>query len=133
MISLSWAQPPAWKGTWSATAGGRKLAGSWTARVHAEPTAGWGFWSLLDPSGKQLATGSWSARKAERSWQGNWQAQYQAPSKQAFSGTWTARSNLDPSAALSELLQSALADIVSGTWGTDKLSGNWSIRTYAGN
>ena len=124
------AQSTRWRGTWTATVGGQPVTGTWTASLGENPNVALGGWTLLDGSGKPIASGTWSARKADKGWQGAWQAR--VSSGQTHSGTWTARSPIVSPARLVDLLDFALTNITSGTWQTTrKQSGAWSIRAYA--
>jgi hypothetical protein len=115
------------KGTWSAASGAETMFGSWTARLDAQADVAWGEWRLMDATGKPAAGGAWSARKVSSEWRGSWRAQTQA--NEAATGTWTAKSTLAGTAALNELIQSAMAQIVGGTWKHGDKKGTWSIRT----
>ena len=114
-------------GTWSATAGQRTLGGTWTAEPHEEADSAWGTWSLVDRSGRRIASGTWGTRKANGKWQGQWRAE--ADGRGSYSGGWTAEVTLDASASMFALLQAAVSDVVSGSWSAPRrLSGEWSIR-----
>src|SRR5262245_17181113 len=76
-------------GNWLALVG-RTLVfqGTWTARLTVEtPDTAQGTWSLLDRTNRPVATGTWSAAKAPRSWSGSWQARVHGPDR-LVSGTW---------------------------------------------
>ncbi|SRR5579884_1647984 len=121
-------QSRSWSGTWTATGAGRTLSGTWTARAGGSPDSGSGTWTVLDDSGKQLAAGAWSARKREKGWEGVFQAR--AGNGQPFEGTWSARSPLEASAALTDLLELALNNAITGAWQAGRKSGGWSIRAF---
>ncbi len=121
------AEPVQLTGSWSATAKGRALAGTWTAEPHEEADAAWGTWSLLDRSGGLLVSGSWAARKEKDRWRGQWNAE--VTGRDTYSGSWTARLRVPDSSPLFELFQAAVKEVVVGTWSTNRgLSGAWSIR-----
>ena len=114
-------------GSWSATANGRTLAGTWTAQPHEEADAAWGAWSLVDRSGRLLGSGSWTARKEKDRWRGLWNAEVTGGG--AYSGSWTAQLSVSDSLPLFELFRAAVNEVVSGTWSADRgQSGAWSIR-----
>lgn len=131
LLAPAWlaAQGEEWRGTWSATGGRGVLAGGWTARRHTEPNTVVGTWTLVDPNGRQLAAGTWSARKAGKAWQGSWQAR---ESKGAMAGTWSARLAGNAAAPFAALFEAALRDAISGGWQRGRQSGAWSIRAVAG-
>ena len=132
LLSCAWfslAQPPAWRGTWIATGAGPELSGNWTARLHTDPNVGQGTWTLFGLRGNEIASGTWSARKAASAWEGRWQVL--TPSGRTYSGAWTASLQAAPPAQFSELLQSAVREVVGGTWRMSRTqSGAWSIRAY---
>jgi hypothetical protein len=114
------------KGTWSATAQTGYLGGSWTAQ--ADQSGGvTGTWMLQEATGKVLMQGGWSASKSARSWDGAWRATVSGRSGE-YSGTWTSATSLSPQASFADLLESALRDVVTGTWKSGPRSGAWSIR-----
>jgi len=134
LLSLSLAaaaQPKTWRGTWSATVGNgvRAFGGTWDATLGDNPNAVLGNWTVMDQAGATVAAGTWAARKDQKIWKGTWQAR--GRSGQLYSGTWRAQSHLPASNGFSELFESALTKIASGTWqvGT-AYSGIWSIRSY---
>ena len=134
LLSLSLAaaaQPKTWRGTWSATVGNgvRAFGGTWDAALSDNPNFALGSWTVMDQAGATVAAGTWAARKDQKIWQGSWQARVR--SGQRYSGTWRAQSQLPASNGFSELFESALTKVASGTWqvGT-AYSGAWSIRAY---
>lgn len=122
------AQSPAWRGTWSATGLGRTLTGSWTATRGEDSNTVLGSWTLLDPTGKALASGSWSARKSEKLWKGAWQTR--DARGQTLSGSWTAQAPNPAPSGLTGLLESALSQVANGTWQRGGRKGAWAIRAY---
>ncbi len=122
------AQSPSWRGTWSATGLGRTLTGAWTARSGDDSNTVLGSWTLLDPAGKPLASGYWSARKAEKSWEGAWQTR--DAKGLTLSGSWSAQAPIPVPAGLSGLLEAALSQVAKGTWQRGGRKGAWAIRTY---
>jgi predicted exporter len=75
-----------------------------------------------------VAAGAWSARKKKKGWEGIWQAR--AGNGALFAGTWSVRSPLEASAALTDLLELALNNVVTGAWQAGRKSGGWSIRAF---
>ncbi|MBI3665852.1 MAG: hypothetical protein HY236_06440 [Acidobacteria bacterium] len=132
LAGTSLAQSPTWRGTYTVRGPGVNLSGSWTASLHQDPYAGWGTWTLFDGSGRAAGSGSWSARKTEKAWEGRWQVRV-ADQRGSISGTWTANLRINGAARFADLLQSALNEIVSGTWGRSSVqNGTWSIRAAPG-
>ena len=97
-------------GGWSATVGGRKIGGAWTAEPHGDEDAAWGTWSLLDPSGKRIASGTWGARKVKGRWEDLWRAEVDG--RGGHSGTWTADVQSKGSSRMYELFRKALDSAV---------------------
>ncbi len=64
----------------------------------------------MDPAGRPLASGTWSARKAKEKWEGRWQAEAEGGRKQA--GSWTAEGGRPGSAPLFALFRTALDQMV---------------------
>ena len=120
------AQPSEIRGSWSATAGTRNFIGSWTASLKTSANVSWGTWRLLDTSGKILAEGVWSVRRAGEGWQGSWRAD---SSGRSYGGTWKSDVKLPVSERFADLLDAALKEVVSGTWRAGQTSGAWSLRT----
>jgi hypothetical protein len=104
------------------------MVGTWTAVF--DPTAGTvtGTWALLDPQGKTVANGGWSAAKAPAQWNGAWRAVVSGRDGE-YSGTWTTPVDLKGDARLADLFEKAVQAAVNGTWSAGSQSGNWSIRT----
>jgi len=115
------------KGTWSATAQTGYLGGSWTAQSD-QSGAVTGTWMLQEATGKVLMQGGWSASKSARSWDGAWRAMVSGRGGE-YSGTWTSATSLSPQASFSDMLESALRAVITGTWTSGPRSGAWSIRT----
>ena len=122
------AQSPQWRGIWSATGLGRTLTGAWTATRGDDSNTVLGSWTLLDPAGKPLASGSWAARKAEKRWEGAWQTR--DARGQTLAGSWTAQSPLPAPSGLADLLEAALSQVANGTWQRGGRKGTWAIRAY---
>ena len=122
------AQSGLWSGTFSATGFGRTRTGAWTATRADDSNTVLGSWTLLDPAGKPLASGSWSARKAEKRWEGAWQTR--DAKGQTLSGSWTAQSPIPAPSGLTDLLDYALSQVASGAWQRGGRRGAWSIRAY---
>jgi hypothetical protein len=134
LVSLSFAaaaQPKTWRGTWSATVGngGTVFGGTWDASESDKPDTGLGSWTVKDQEGADVAAGTWAARKDAKIWRGNWQAR--TPSGRVYSGTWRAQSHLPSSSSFSQLLESAMSKMASGTWRmAAAYAGRWSIVAY---
>jgi hypothetical protein len=123
------AEHPQCQGTWAATAGAAAFVGTWNAVPGAAPDTAGGSWSLRDPNGVELATGTWAAGKQGRVWKGTWQAR--RPSGQVYDGAWSAQVELPAAAHFSSLFEAAITNAVSGSWRTGTLAGAWTIRAYA--
>ncbi len=120
---------PLWRGGVTVTAGGRPLAVAWfTAAPGDGPNVVAGTWSLVDPSGKEIASGTWSARKSEKGWTGAWRA---LRGKQEHTGSWTADPSLPPGAPLTALFDAALRSAVRGGWRIGARFGEWALRSEA--
>jgi hypothetical protein len=124
------------RGTWSASANSRYLAGTWTAETPDDSSAT-GTWALQDASGKILMRGGWSASKwapsksaqakSAPSWTGAWRASVFGSAAE-YAGTWTGAVSLPPDARLAAMFEAAVRAAISGTWKTGTYSGAWSIR-----
>jgi hypothetical protein len=109
-------------GTWSAGADKLALSGTWTK----EPDSDAGTWTLRDASGRDITSGTWAVRKAVKGGQGRWTAG--SSGGRTISGNWTAASHLPVGRTFSDLLRSAVEEIVTGAWRAGRLSGDWAIR-----
>lgn len=121
---------PMVRGSWAATAPpNRTFEGTWTAQAGGtDPNTAQGSFTLLNQS-RIAAQGTWSAVKAATSWSGSWQARI-AGDNRLWSGAWrTELANTDKR-SLTDLLQHALEEQVSGTWSSGRLRGAWSLRGY---
>ena len=115
------------QGRWAATDGRRTFTGTWRAVPQPERDTCGGTWTLKDGSGKTVAAGAWSVRKSPREWRGTWLAQL--PDGRTLSGNWTAQPKLAPSGEFLTMLESAVKDMLTGTWRYGEHSGSWSVRT----
>jgi hypothetical protein len=115
-------------GVWSATSKAGNLAGTWTAEAHPESGGVTGVWTLRGPDGKLLMRGGWSASKSPQEWNGAWRANVTGRAGE-YLGTWTVTTTLAPGAPLSDMIESALREVVTGTYKAGADSGSWSIRT----
>ena len=104
------------------------VGGTWTARPHNQPNVSSGTWVIVDASGKPILTGSWSARKADKSWVGTWQARVSSSSGGVYSGSWTAESPVASASQFVGLFEYALTNTTRGTWRIGSQSGQWAIR-----
>jgi len=123
------ADPPQWQGTWAATSGSAKFAGTWDAAPGKAPNTAGGNWALLDPDGRELATGTWAAVKEGKLWRGTWQAR--RPSGEIYDGTWQAQAELAANSHFAALFEAAIAGAVNGNWRMGAHAGAWSIRAYS--
>jgi hypothetical protein len=105
------------------------FAGTWNAVPGERSDTVTGSWSLRDPSGREVAGGTWAAVKEGNVWKGTWQAR-RSSSDQIYSGTWRAQAELSAKSQFSELFEIALAKAVSGTWVMGNYAGGWTIRAY---
>ena len=123
------AQAPAnFSGTWTATVGeSRTLRGRWIGQmIPGEASAAHGSWTLTNAAGKTSMSGTWSARKSPRGWQGTWSAQVEKGG--AAAGTWRADLAADPKATLQTLLELVAKEEIGGTWRGGRLAGSWWLR-----
>ena len=125
------ARPVERSGTWSATsAGGLRLAGTWTGKPDSTGATVMGTWTLVDAEGRTVASGAWSAAKSPARWNGAWRAVVSGRQGE-YSGTWTGRPDLAGTAGFAELFEKAVQSVVSGTWRAGRQSGAWAIRAAA--
>jgi hypothetical protein len=116
--------------TWAARSStGLTLGGTWTATEDAKTGAVTGSWTLVDPQGRIVRRGAWSAAKAASGWTGSWRAVAEGRSGE-YSGTWTARVDLKPAARFADLFAKALEAAVSGTFRAGGVSGSWTIQAF---
>lgn len=126
------AQPsPTLRGEWTATTEpSRVYRGKWIGQALAgQPNAAHGSWTLSGEGGKAILSGTWSARKAGRQLQGTWSAQDQYG--RSVAGTWQAETPELSSLSLEQMLQVSLQRVVSGTFRSGRLRGNWWIRAFS--
>ena len=114
-------------GTWGATNGSVRFAGTWTAIPDTARGTVIGTWTLADPQGTTLAFGGWAAAKSGTRWTGGWRANVTGRADE-YSGTWASSIALEANARFIELFETAAQTIVSGTWKSGGRSGAWSIR-----
>jgi hypothetical protein len=124
--------PPPLRGSWSATAGARVFAGSWTAILDpATPDEAHGTWGLLD--GRRIvAEGTWAATRTADGWRGQWSAQVGlagrgGASRPDYSGTWQATIADTSLKTLADMLTRTLQEDVTGTWRAAARSGAWRL------
>jgi len=123
-------QGTAGSGQWSARSStGLTLGGTWTAVPDAKSGTVTGTWTLVDPQGRTLAGGGWSASKSPDGWTGNWRAA-NFGTEHEFSGSWRAGVNLKANAGFADLFEKAVQSVVSGSWRYGRHSGSWSIRAF---
>ena len=118
--------------TWAArSTTGLALGGTWTATEDAQTGAVTGGWTLIDPQGRIVMRGTWSAAKAASGWTGGWRAFVEGKQGE-YSGTWTAKAGLKPNAKVAEMFAKAVETAVSGTFRSGRVSGSWTIRAATG-
>lgn len=117
----------AWSGTWEASASGRAIGGTWTARDYGDDEESGGRWTLMLQPGRVLLEGTWNARKRRRGWDGSWVARVLKGGR--YEGTWSARIRLPAEMPLAEMFELARTRPVSGRWSDSAgRSGTWMIR-----
>jgi hypothetical protein len=116
---------PALTGMWTASAGaGQMLRGTWSAEISpGSRNRAQGSWTLLSDGGEILMQGTWSARKADREWQGSWTAR--TSNGGSFSGTWSAYLPDFTGKSLGEMLERTAVKQVAGSWQSGRHQGNW--------
>ena len=113
--------------SWAArSTSGQTFGGTFTATEDAKTGAVSGSWTLLDPQGRSLASGGWSAAKSPTGWTGNWRAVATGRAGE-YAGTWRANVTLKPGAGFAQLFEQAVKQAVSGTWQSGGRAGSWSI------
>ena len=119
---------PVLLGSWTATASpGQIFRGTWSAQVSLHnPNRAIGSWTLLNEAGEVVLEGTWSAQKAGQHWQGTWTAR--TMKGQSLSGIWTADAMSLNAESLAEMLKSAAAKEVTGSWRSGRHQGNWSLK-----
>ena len=115
-------------GSWTATTGANQVfRGTWSAQVSLHnPNRAIGSWTLLNEAGEVVLEGTWSAQKAGQHWQGTWTAR--TMKGQSLSGIWTADAMSLNAESLAEMLKSAAAKEVTGSWRSGRHQGNWSLK-----
>jgi len=112
-------------GMWTASVGnGPLLRGTWLAQVStATSNAASGSWSLLNDASEIVLTGTWSARKASRSWEGSWTARVKGG--RSLSGTWSAGLADFNGKTMREMLALTMQKQIAGAWQSGRYQGNW--------
>jgi hypothetical protein len=112
-------------GMWTASVGnGPLMRGTWLAQVsQVTPNAANGSWSLLNDASEIVLTGSWSARKTPKSWEGSWTAR--AKNGRSLSGTWSAALGDFNGKTMQEMLALTMQKQIGGTWQSGRYQGNW--------
>ncbi len=121
-------KPSTFSGAWTATVGeSRTLRGRWIGQmIPGEASAAHGSWTLTNAAGKTAMSGTWSAQKSPRGWQGTWSAQIE--NGRAAAGSWKADLTADPTATLQSLLELAAREEIAGTWRGGRLTGSWWLK-----
>jgi hypothetical protein len=116
---------------WSArSSNGQIFGGTWTAVPDAKTGTVTGTWTLVDAQGRTMANGGWSASKSPDGWVGFWRAANFGGTEHEFTGSWRAAVDLKVTAGFAELFDSAVVNVVSGTWRMGNHSGAWSIQVF---
>lgn len=116
-----------WTGRWEATASGRTIGGTWTARDYGDPEECGGQWTLQLEPGKVLLEGTWNARRRRGAWDGAWVAQVLRGGR--YQGAWSARIRIPGNLPIHEMFELARKEPVSGTWTESSgKRGVWTIR-----
>jgi len=112
-------------GMWTASVGnGPLMRGTWLAQVsQGTPNATSGSWSLLNDASEIVLTGTWSARKTPKSWEGSWTAR--ARNGSALSGTWSANLGDFKGKTIEEMLALTIGKQIGGAWQSGRYQGNW--------
>jgi len=114
-------------GMWTASVGnGPPMRGTWLAQVaQGTPNAASGSWSLLNNASEIVLTGTWSARKTPKSWEGSWAAR--ARNGRALSGTWSANLADFKGKTIEEMLALTIERQIGGAWQSGGYQGNWRL------
>jgi len=100
------------------------MRGTWLAQVsQGTPNAASGSWSLLNDASEIVLTGTWSARKAPKSWEGSWTAR--AKTGRSLSGTWSAALGDFTGKTMQEMLALTMQKQIGGAWQSRRYQGNW--------
>ena len=112
-------------GMWTASVGnGPLMRGTWLAQIsQGTPNAASGSWSLLSDASEIVLTGTWSARKTPKSWEGSWTAR--AKNGRALSGTWSAALGEFKGKTMQEMLALTMQKQIGGAWQSGHYQGNW--------
>jgi len=112
-------------GMWTASVGnGPLMRGTWLAQVSkGTPNAASGSWSLLNDASEIVLTGTWSARKTTKSWEGSWTAR--ARHGRSLSGTWSAALGDFKGQTMQEMLALTMQKQIGGAWQSGLYQGNW--------
>jgi len=112
-------------GMWTASVGnGPLMRGTWLAQVSkGTPNAASGSWSLLNDASEIVLTGTWSARKTPKSWEGSWTAR--ARNGRSLSGTWSAALGDFKGKTIQEMLALTMQKQIGGAWQSGRYQGNW--------
>jgi hypothetical protein len=115
-------------GMWTANVeNGPQMRGTWLAQVsQGTPNAGSGSWSLLNDASEIVLTGTWSARKTPKSWEGRWTAR--ARNGRSLSGTWSAALGDFKGETLQEMLALTMQTQIGGAWQSGRYQGNWWLQ-----
>ena len=112
-------------GMWTASVGnGPLMRGTWLAQVSkGTPNAASGSWSLLNDASEIVLTGTWSARKTTKSWEGSWTAR--ARNGRSLSGRWSAALGDFKGQTIQEMLALTMQKQIGGAWQSGRYQGNW--------
>ena len=116
--------------SWAARSStGLTVGGTFTATEDPATGAVTGTWTLVDAQGRVGMRGAWSAAKSATGWSGSWRAVAEGRSGE-YSGSWSAKVDVKPTAKFADLFAKALEGAVSGTWRARGQSGAWTIQAY---
>ena len=115
-------------GMWTANAGsGPVMRGTWLAQIsQGSPNLARGSWSFLNDASEIVLTGTWSARKTGKGWDGSWTAQ--ARNGRALSGSWSAALADFKGKTLKEMLALTMQRQIGGAWQSGGHQGNWWLQ-----
>jgi hypothetical protein len=116
--------------SWAAvTAEGKTVGGTWSVAPNFTPRSASGFWTLKDPQGTTVLSGTWTAEMHSTGWNGTWRASV-AGRQGDFSGSWSAEMPQPRKKGFTDLFETAVKEAIRGLWTGGIESGAWSIRTF---
>lgn len=116
--------------SWAARSeSGQTFAGTYTVAPNATARNARGFWTVKDPTGAPLMSGSWSADMHTTGWNGTWRASVEGRPGEV-SGSWSAEVPALKKGGINDMFEAAMKDAIRGLWTGGGESGSWTIRTY---